>query len=336
MKEPPPLNLLQLLTDLYPFPDESRSFVNELGVPPGLINFDGPSTSRWDGILRVLRRHVAYEEIAAHLKNEHPNLPWDVYGQGLLDRRPNEHLLTLRDDVWKGDGSQSEIERQLSSQSELLPIQFLEDGVRASRSVAKVLVPGFGSGSGFLIDGNFFVTSNHVIPNIKRAGQATITFNYQVLSDGSLSEGKSFDLDPSRAFLMSDKNEDDWTVVAVQKNANEKWGALQLAEEAATKHSRATVIQHPGGGPKCIALANNRVAYADHHRIHYLAETSGGSSGAPVFNLDWEVVGVHKEGGFVPELSGKSRRLFFRNAGIPIALVRQRLVDEGLMPGKVK
>ncbi|TWU55925.1 trypsin-like serine peptidase [Rubripirellula reticaptiva] len=331
MKEPPPPNLVQLLADLFPFPSESRTFILDLGASADLISFDGPAKARWDGILRELVRQITYEAIVAVLKREYGKLPWDLYDNCLLDRRPNEQLLSLRDDLWKGSLSGTELERQLSSQSELLPIQFLECGVHASRSVAKVFVPGFGSGTGFLIGGNLLVTSNHVISNERRASQAKITFDFQSRPDGSQSEGVSLELDPSATFITSDEKEDDWTVVAVKGAPSEQFGALKLALEPAEMHSRATIIQHPGGGPKHIALANNRIAYADTHSIHYLAETSGGSSGAPVFNLDWEVIGIHKNGGFVIEHSAKSRRMFFRNAGIPIALVRQRLIDEGFM-----
>jgi hypothetical protein len=331
MKGPPPPNLVQLLADIFPFADESRSFVLDLSVPAELLVFEGAAKPRWDAMLREIRRHMPYETIVQHLRAEYPNLPWDFYERGLLDRRPNNLLFSLRDDIWKGDGASAELEHQLSNQSLLLPIHFLEQGLRASRSVAKVLVPGLGSGTGFLIENNLFVTSNHVLPNRKRAGQARIIFNFRNSADGMGCQPVEFRLDPATAFYFSDEKENDWTVVAVRENANKEWGALRFAPESATKHSLISVIQHPGGGPQHIALANNRVAYADIHSLHYLAETSGGSSGSPVFNRDWYVVGIHKQGGFIVEALSKSRRLFFRNAGVPAALIRQGLIDKGLM-----
>jgi V8-like Glu-specific endopeptidase len=43
-------------------------------------------------------------------------------------------------------------------------------------------------------------------------------------------------------------------------------------------------------------------------RLHYRAPTAGGSSGSPVFNEDWEVMGLHHLGGKlgVEKLNGKS------------------------------
>ncbi|HBE67811.1 MAG TPA: hypothetical protein DDW52_06650 [Planctomycetaceae bacterium] len=330
MKESPPPNVVQLLSDLYPSGQDARSFVLNIGGRADLMVFEGASSPMWHGILRELRRSITYEQLVDRLKEEEPDLPWEHYDQVILSQRYSEELYVLRGDLWRGD-TQVELESCLTNHSQLLPVSYLEGGVAASRSVAKVSVPGFECGSGFLIDGNLLVTSNHVLPDKRNARQARAIFGYESRPDGSISEGVSFELDPNSTFLTVKENKQDWTVTSVKGNPCEQWGTLSLTSELAKSGARVAVIQHPGGLPKCIALANGRVVYADSTDVQYLCETSGGSSGAPVLNDRWEVVGIHRDGGFQIQTLAKSRRRYFRNAGVAIGVVRQRLIDEGLM-----
>jgi V8-like Glu-specific endopeptidase len=59
---------------------------------------------------------------------------------------------------------------------------------------------------------------------------------------------------------------------------------------------RVYVIGHPLGGPMAISLHDNELLASDGNRLHYRAPTEPGSSGSPVFNEDWELVGLHHFG----------------------------------------
>jgi endonuclease G len=58
-----------------------------------------------------------------------------------------------------------------------------------------------------------------------------------------------------------------------------------------------SIIQHPQGGPKQVALTANQVVNIFEHRLQYTTDTMPGSSGSPVFNDDWKVIAIHHEGG---------------------------------------
>lgn len=86
-----------------------------------------------------------------------------------------------------------------------------------------------------------------------------------------------------------------------------------------TENQRVYIIGYPGGDELAISFQDNQLL--DHEgppggappvpgrvRLHYRTPTKEGSSGSPVFNEDWEVIGLHHYGGKlgVEKLNGKS------------------------------
>jgi V8-like Glu-specific endopeptidase len=101
------------------------------------------------------------------------------------------------------------------------------------------------------------------------------------------------------------------------------WGALELAPAASPKAGdHVTIIQHPQGGPKQIALTANQVVNVYQHWLQYSTDTLPGSSGSPVFNDDWKVVAIHHAGG---ELVANARGdKMFANQGILLSSICAR------------
>ena len=64
------------------------------------------------------------------------------------------------------------------------------------------------------------------------------------------------------------------------------------------------VISHPGGGGLQVSMKNNVLVGRQESRLHYRAATRGGSSGAPVFNNEWSLIGLHHAGGEVETALG--------------------------------
>jgi endonuclease G, mitochondrial len=54
-----------------------------------------------------------------------------------------------------------------------------------------------------------------------------------------------------------------------------------------------SIIQHPGGSLKQIALMDGRVVDKLDMFLHYTGSTAPGSSGAPVLNAIFEVIAIH-------------------------------------------
>lgn len=199
-------------------------------------------------------------------------------------------------------------------ENELLPINYLAIGLQQSRAVGciRYFDKSEGKGAvatGFLISEELLVTNHHVFP-VDDVAQfrglvkdPTVEFNFEFDIDGTRPAAIAFELDPDR-FLHTWKDLD-LAVVAVRptdksgKHALRNQGYLVLngARGKAGKGDSATIIQHPGGSEKQIAIRKNEIINVDlDDAIIYVSDTARGSSGAPVFNDQWQVIALHSAG----------------------------------------
>jgi hypothetical protein len=85
------------------------------------------------------------------------------------------------------------------------------------------------------------------------------------------------------------------------------WNGLSAAEGKVIAGEYVSIIQHPSGERKQLALRENQVVDVLDSFLHYRTDTSPGSSGSPVFNDQWEVVALHHSG--VPKEDAQGRLL---------------------------
>lgn len=111
----------------------------------------------------------------------------------------------------------------------------------------------------------------------------------------------------------------DYAIMEVEGAPGSTWGWLPLAARDVRKDQRINIIQHPNGLPKQISLQNNLIQYVGGDVLQYVTSTNPGSSGSPVFNDGWEVVGLHHAGGDLPEPT--TNRRYRRNEGILLSRI---------------
>ncbi len=204
-------------------------------------------------------------------------------------------------------------ERTLGT-DDLLNINYLKKGVIAAGPVGRITInaeEGRGYGTGFIISENLIMTNNHVLPTKEYARDCYIEFNYEEDENSQPENAVAFGFQPNTFFITSP--ELDFTIVAVgdcfygKQNKLSDFGALKLIENIGKLQigEKVSIIQHPNGERKQVALRNNEVIDIFDHYIHYETDTEPGSSGSPVFNEDWEVVALHHSG--VPDTDGNGK-----------------------------
>lgn len=327
-------NLRDLLARLYYRDPDIERVVLTVGLEPAFIAWDERPVNTWRSVLQEAENHDKLKDLIALARKEKPNVK-------SLELAERDLLLAVETPImeagdWRGPTSGGELEKITGAMSTLRPIGFLQRGVEVSKAVGRVVLADGSSGSGFLIKGNILITNNHVLPSRAIARTARVEFNYQKNPAGldEPVEAYDFDPDPEANFATSPQEEqggDDWTAVRVKGDPGAKWGTLALSplpEGTPKQGDEVIIIQHPGGGQKQIALSHNAIAFADARRLQYLTDTLEGSSGSPVFDMTWRVIGLHHKGGWL--LDPGSKRQYFRNQGIHINRVIQGLKEKGL------
>ncbi|WP_230862517.1 DNA/RNA non-specific endonuclease [Amycolatopsis camponoti] len=221
---------------------------------------------------------------------------------------------------------------------DLLGVGYLEGGVTASAAIGRVNIrdgrgrlTGYGTGS--MISPDLLLTNHHVLPDAATAGSSVIEFDYQDGVDGLPRPVRAFGLDPDRFFVADETL--DFALVAVKASADElrPFGFNRLigSEGKAIVGDFVTIIQHPRGGKKQVALRENRIVDVLEKFLHYETDTEPGSSGSPVFNDQWEVVALHHAS--VPA-EGHAEYGGYLNEGIRVSRLLEFLRGQRFTPDR--
>jgi hypothetical protein len=84
------------------------------------------------------------------------------------------------------------------------------------------------------------------------------------------------------------------------------------------------IVQHPDGAPLKLAIDTSAFLELNSNRtrMRYTTNTEPGSSGSPVFDLEWNLVALHHLGD--PAVDKLTPEF---NQGVPLDIVRRRIED---------
>jgi endonuclease G len=193
--------------------------------------------------------------------------------------------------------------------NDLVHINYLEMGLRASKAVGRIMLTNPDTGkheaaTGIFISEELLLTNHHVFPESRFAEQARFEMDFEFDHKGEEKERTVFKLEPSK-FYHSNKALD-YAIVGVEKRdvkgkqETKEFGYFRLDPKVgkAALGEFVTVIQHPDGQAKQIAIRENKILDKEPSNtfLLYEADTSRGSSGGAVCNDQWQLIALHHSG----------------------------------------
>lgn len=274
-----------------------------------------------------------------------------------VDEEPGSHLLPLLNDaLLKREGgrvslSPGKVSAQFTSSGEFktdktyekvfgtdsfMGLEAYRHGLERCRAIALIGMPGEarGFGTGFLIRGGelhpsygdelLLMTNAHVIsddPNSIRPGEVEVSF--EALDRVKCGIEKVLWSSPPTqcdATLLRLSMSDDTATLLKQAPPY----PVVKEPPALNDRARVCIIGHPGGAGLSLSLQDNLLLDYDDQKMHYRTPTENGSSGSPVFNKQWKLVGLHHKGDSrMPKLHGTG--VYEANEGIRISAIIEAL-----------
>ena len=239
----------------------------------------------------------------------------DALASGLVSEAPEE--------------AQRAFEAQIGGR-DTQPCWFLTRGTENRRTVGRIHIRDahrrVGWGTGFLVAPNLLLTNHHVLPSVETARFSRVELDYEETFAGETLPTAIFDLSPDFLFVSHPARTGmDYALVAVNPRARldsqrpdanlAEFGhnVLVRQEGKLVKGELIYCIHHPEGQPRSVNLRENRLTALDDPALqnlwmHYETDTERGSSGAPLYNYEWVVVGIHHMAIEEPDARGTSWR----------------------------
>lgn len=332
-RDPRVRGLLDAAITLVPMPQDVLGLIKAVGLNPGELPFGAGSTGAqlWLAVFdkaaenlrttalvdEIARRKPAFAQRLAELRTAVPPME-----RPAADPPGPSDYVNFSDD--------GRLERQIvQGMPTLLDVRFLALGVASARAVCLIEAQFQGAisrGTGFLIGPRRILTNHHVVFDEEDADRPASSVQVQFGKELDLG-GKllvPMTIEAGAGDRLRGERTDDWAVVELDADPPAGTPVLSIAgpQRPLEVDDRVAIIQHPKGLPKKIALAHNLVRHVDDQVVQYWTDTDEGSSGAPVFNEQWEVVALHHASRQVGD-----DQYGYRNQGRNIVRVAARVQD---------
>jgi hypothetical protein len=220
-----------------------------------------------------------------------------------------------------------------------VPIELYRKGLDCAQSVGSLLVrDAFCMGTTFVMRGAdlhpsladrvVLVTNEHVVPDPARGENPPQPGEFTAHFDGVPGDdGGALSFGGLRAIWRSPREELDITLLLTDDPATGTLKGLDLAPSVPPVRDGAYVyvIGHPGGAGLQLSIRGNDLVDEDDIRLRYKAPTEKGSSGSPVFDDAWKLIGVHHKGSVDMQALNGAAGTYAANEGITLHAIRDEL-----------
>jgi hypothetical protein len=263
------------------------------------------------------------------------------------------------DTVFSASTTQARLERTIRDRIPQLNLAvWRERTTSVEGQVCRVEVDGHPVGTGFLVGPDAIITNYHVVErlftDLLAANRVTVRFDYKVLANSARSAGIVVALHPTdwkldySPYAECEKRgqlsgtptleELDYALLRLETpigmeeffpsetlNARRRgWLRLPTMLPDLSLKDPLLIVQHPDGAPLKLAIDTSAFLELNSNRtrMRYTTNTEPGSSGSPVFDLEWNLVALHHLGD--PAVDKLTPEF---NQGVPLDIVRRRIED---------
>jgi V8-like Glu-specific endopeptidase len=224
-------------------------------------------------------------------------------------------------------------------------IKWLQMALDRCRNIGLVTQrDGRGVGTGFVVNGRslserldddwYFLTNSHVVTDDEKVltrapvdrrplkpAEAFITF--ELLFE---SEPREYRVEPEVVWT-SPPEALDATLLRLNEPFYDNVECYPVNQELPDPNAkpRIYIAGHPGGRSLTVSLHDNHLLEFDERLIRYRTPTDPGSSGSPVFNDQWELVGLHHAGSEKKESLRNPGSTHAANEGMRIGALMQQI-----------
>lgn len=328
--------LLAVLTAVYREP-EVVAIASDAELPIAQIEFDPKPALLWRSVFDVAAGNGKIDSLLEQVILARPMLKVRIDELCSADPVLESDPLSAQDAPgelsWKNFSEDGQDEAVIvANQPTFVDVSFLEQGLRMATGVCRLVVAfpkSNGSGTGFRIGSDLLLTNFHVVRDAKRGEAAPMSveawFNYE--NDIAGKPRKITQISCDHSAIVCEKA-DDWAVIRTTDPIPDEFQPLAIrGSQMPPVDSRVCIIQHPNGRPKQIAFQHNLVRAVKTDVVQYWTDTDAGSSGSPVFDEQWRVVGLHHR-----SVKNPNDKTGIRNQGRRIDRVLSRILATEKFP----